>query len=623
MANEEFGIEVAIVAGQKVDAGAAKVDKVLAGMETHAKSTGAAIEEAIGGGFDKAAAEAEAAIRAFQSDAVGAFGAIKKSIDADRAAMKAFDDDAMAALRSVKTSTAALAGDFRKLEIATLANVKAEHDYAAAAKTVEAAVRAGVIAEERGLAVLREKAKALEHYTVIQQEQVEVGKKGWADYKESAKGVIKTVSDIGGAMNAVTQAIQIGAAAMDVLGNAADVAFGKAQRNLKGFRGMSAWQSEAVDMSNDESTTAEEVEFLDAGGLGGIAGDKMFDAAIDQLQANTATWIVEEKASAERMAAAGKSHSDFLLAKRRDEQERSVALAGENTEKQRKIRDEVEKGWARAQEREKADRAAAARAAAKPWEGASPWDELAADIGTANDAFETMIEHLNEIAAFQQSAVDLGEVLRDTFVDLGNDLAIIADDLTATTGESVGLDPKKFREKVTIQAPPTDEWKEFADALEGPVGSAIDGLIDGMLKWEMSWKSWASTALAEIAKVLTRLLLLQLVEAGFGAGGGTSKLGRMLVGSLGGTPNGDSRRIAPGDTFGGGAGNAGGAVFRDPVRSGGGSSGKPGGGVTVINKTIVVADMRAAALEAMASAEGERINVVNISKNQGKLGMGR
>jgi hypothetical protein len=214
----------------------------------------------------------------------------------------------------------------------------------------------------------------------------------------------------------------------------------------------------------------------------------------------------------------------------------------------------------------------------------------------------------------QQAMLSTAEAFKDQMLGAWN----------AVTGAIEGTEEATEQVKTA-----TLDWaKEMEQQLVGPVGNAIDGLLDGLVRWEMGWKEWGAAALQEIAKVMARLLLLQGVQAAFGAGGGSSGLGQLLWGALGGAApggggggGGTSQRVAPGDPFGGAGGSSAPIVTERVALGGNRAGGQSGGGQTINVKVVNVSDPRAAAMEALQTQEAERLIVNTINNNRGALGL--
>jgi tape measure domain-containing protein len=245
-----------------------------------------------------------------------------------------------------------------------------------------------------------------------------------------------------------------------------------------------------------------------------------------------------------------------------------------------------------------------------------------------------------ELSAIERNDLRIALALQEQQVALAEQRRRAAgDDLAGSSGmlraEMTGIDTGKaafekfqqeFDDEVRRLREMRSEAQKFAEALSGPVSSAVDGLVDGLLRWEMGWKDWGRSALANISQVLIQMLALKAIEAGFGAGGGAGGLGKFLFGIFGGTSGGN--RAAGGSFLVGGSGGTdsqpvhfratpGERVTVTPPGQSAAAGGAPT--VNVTPKIVVYADLMSAVREYNASAEGERATLVHISNNPGKV----
>ncbi len=582
--DDEFPIVVAI----KPDpAGVAKVDSDLAGIEKHAKATGEVIAKAIADGFDRMAQAAAKAKR--EADETARAAAAARETREQAAAMKDFERDAALAFRQVKSSIKDSA--------------KAVDDFG-----------------KDALGALRAVAKETKDAS------------GWKAYKASAMGVVDVVGKIGLAISTVERGIQFATMAMDGLANAGKIAASvmghvNAER-FRAFQGGGGVIGGIVGSKDDEAPSwTEDVAWRDSGGsLAGMAADQLRAAAIDTLRSEGARVVGEFATEIGALADA---------AARREELAR---VAQQNIFDRNLAKREDDQAQHRAAIRKKREKAEA-------WAKANPVDRSAFfDAFNIGDDLENLSDNYlspvadgyrqiaesarwaaEEAEAFNQAS-DAADIAREReWARLGDVLGELENErgprrsaagfAVGKDGHPAGIDWRKA----------TTDAEKFAAALEGPVGGAIDGLIDGLATWEMNWKDWGRSALAEISKVMARLLLLQLVESAFGAGGGTGALGRGLVGALGGAPNrpGGSSRQAPGDPFGNRAGGGSGAVFREPVAQRqapqGGQQG--GGGGAPIIRVVVPFDAHGTTLAMLKTSEAEQVVLGVIQRHAGKLGL--
>lgn len=603
-AGETFGIDVEIKT-DKTEQGLAKVDKALENTEKTAKDAG------------------RAATIAFAEAAEATLRAAKEAREWDAAL-------AQAKARERAREVDGLASAFRSLEEKTLSAVRAERDYLEAEKTVSAALKAGIATEEQAVAILNEKAKALEQVTVLQQQEADSAKAA-GDAAGSAGGsfmkMVEGIGNVGSAMNTFHMALSIGAHALDYYATVADIA----SKAVHAFKPTPTRADEiSQSTANDQITRLAAVGYrpedlpVIADRAFGDVGTPFHDRSVQQAMMDHYEEVEKFLEKMEAYAAKGKKDADNV-AKQLADARAAQAKAAEEMAKEEEEWNKRDEQWkALATEgggvEEWNPKTKTWKTITKPsgggkeviYQQASAWDQLGSNISLANDYLQEYIDSLNEEDALQkkiQGQIDFGTGLA------GGILGKIGGALGGAGGAlSDAANDQVFEKKIT-------EAQKFADALQGPVKGAIDGLVDGLVKWNMSWKDWGRTALEEIERVLLKLLALQGIEAIFGAYGGSGTAGQFLWGIFGGgakpAPT-AAGRIAIGDPFGGAAQTSG-AVWRDPVQrqapQGGGGSMPGPAPVYIVN----VGDQRAAALAVMQAPEGARIILNHVAANSGAL----
>ena len=648
MAGEEFPIVVAIK--PDVTAGEQVVDKSLAQLETHAKSTGDAIGKAIGGGF------ADAAVK----------------VKAGDAAARAFATSTLAASKAVADETDRLRGlatAFAQLERATLPTVRAEREYADAVKLANEAVKAGVATEQQAAAVLASKAKALDSAKL----SAEGYDKAMASTSAQAPktgasllGFVDVVGKVGAAMGTVNTAIAAGRAAIEAYGRAAKVArqawadmtlaaptnsqaLVNARQGLwdaAGMGGSAEAFADATSLTGSVDDTKAKIAAIQAARAKaqatlqvqidtGAAADartnynNAVEAALDEADriqlALSQQVVAEAKAGGvlTRDMQRARSRLDGQVAAinaKLDALEASPLARGDDRLGFRMDRGSAEAARSKAVRDSAAAAADALVAAQAEIERTSPWNELAADIAIVTG-------RLTEANA---AALEWAKANEDTYEaspwdDLAGDIATA---YSAVRDLADGLD---------TSATKLDEAKDavnvFDDAVAKAAAGSVADLVDVMAKMTAEWDfsadalvAWGETALRTISEVILKRAALALVQQIFGrfGGGNANGFGSLLFQALGGSrPSGSSARLAsPGDPFGGAGGNAPTAIMREPVRSPGtsGDGNASSTGQAVNLKVVVVSNERDAAKELLDGPEGERAVLAHTAKHRGKLG---
>jgi hypothetical protein len=541
---------------------------------------------------------------------------VEKKADQAGDAIAAIGADATAASRKAADafdwSTSALA----ELERAALEAAKAEDDFFAAVQETTSALKQ----QGDALGDTNEKTKETGK-TLADQAQA------WVKQQRGVMEVVTAVGKLGMAMGALNQAVQLGQTAWAGLGTAvagAEAAMAKilgrsstpaewrafiaggglreASSGVRNLLGVDTMMNPDNDRATGIRGLYEDKEWEEAGGwnsVGGFGIDAVFNARVSQLQEQATAAAAEEQRQRDEDAA----YDDYQRQARLEEQK--AAIEAQKTAWEARV--------AAADKR---------RSRREPTEDLSPtmWDDIEGQVSSAGAAALAYLDHLTKIEAQHDAMQSGAEVFGEQMLSLWNQSSGMVEAFVAETDD---LGPAFER----VAKAGIDWSKELQAQLEGPVGGAIDGLLDGLVRWEMGWKEWGAAALQEIAKVMARLLLLQGVQAAVGAGGGGSSLGQLLWGALGGgavggdKKGGTSSRMAPGDTFGGGAGSTSGAVWREAVNQRRAGGGEQGAGQTINVKVVNVSDSRAAAMEALQTQEAERLIVNTINNNRGALGL--
>lgn len=589
---------------------------------------------------EEAAAKAAAAMKAFDDDAVAALKSIEAQLKKDKAAAdalaKAFEDDAMAVIGSLKKQQAAnaeLSASFGKLERATLSVVRAEHEYAEAEKTVNAAVKAGIATQAQANAILTEKAKAFEQVTVKAEQHNKTfaeSVRGWIKGKGAAAEVIDGFGKLGMAMGGINQAVQIGKFAWDGLSAAiegTDAAVGKlinktsSPEALKAFimagglRGLPQGLQDKFAAASERSTFQEDHAWDKAGGTFaqlGLDDDARLNNAIDALNDLTAKGLELERQKSEEITNQNNSIAKQNLMKRANEQAALIALIAAKAE-------------AKA-EREKA--------AARGPKRLSDYDSMAADmegwewsaVTEVNKAIAATRVWADELQRAKQ-IWDVNDERPDILVDDGRDpeaIVRLAESGNRLAGqfEDAGIDRG---------APsPLAQWEKDAIALaetfEGPLKGAIDDFAGRMLDMARAWdfsaesmKEWARSFAASMAEAAARALILWTIMKLLGTTQGSA--GGFLTSIFGGatTPaTGSTSRQAPGDPFGGGAGGPR-PIFTDAIARQAPGGGPGGGAAAPIVNVVMVADLKQAAREFAKSPENTRIITSAVQQNSGAI----
>lgn len=174
----------------------------------------------------------------------------------------------------------------------------------------------------------------------------------------------------------------------------------------------------------------------------------------------------------------------------------------------------------------------------------------------------------------------------------------------------------------------------FADALTEKLGSALDKTIDALLELNATGKAsfadLARSVLLDLEKMIAKMLIMQGVKALVGLGGGYASFGSALASglgiNLGGNASGGSY-VVP---------NTGGGVDSVPIYARvtpgervtitppGREAASGGGGAGPVNiKAVFVADMQAAAIEALNTPAGQRVVTQIVAANARAAGQAR
>lgn len=553
-ATETFGIEVEIA--PKGDAGKS-VDKVLDGLETHAKKTGDAIERAIGGSMVDSAKRAGQAA----ADAAHSAEALRRAGDeASRAFAKASLDAHKAAEEEKEWASAIAQAKMNLLD---------------QGKAVDT-VKAGVAAYDAALAASSTTtAKAVNASVDLV--------RGWKD-------VTRTLGDVGNAINAIRQGIDLAKQAFEtskaVAREAAQV-WKAAMSSGPGAFSPGDTRSDAASFA--VSQAMERHGMSGAGVLPKALQDAVDAARSGADSADTRKAIAMWEAKIANDSTLDDAASKFRLGN--DE----AAKRGEKWAK------ENPKLWAKMEAAEKKRAAAEARATAAA-------TETHGVRGHAGKVATSGLSVADELKAF--AFVDNIREAR-VFADTLGAVAVAADDTVASV-----------QKLYTIPPPPVGEWAKLGDALEGPLSSALDGVIDQIATMTFDLKNLFLSLEEEVARAIMKMLILQGLKAAFGGSGLGGGVGGFLWDLAGGgrDGSGNARKSNPGDPFGGAAGGSGGPVFREPVRSGGGGGQSERQAPQIHLKSVVVFNGEDLVREQLQSKEGERIVVTHVANNRGKLG---
>lgn len=207
-------------------------------------------------------------------------------------------------------------------------------------------------------------------------------------------------------------------------------------------------------------------------------------------------------------------------------------------------------------------------------------------------------------------------------------------DYLAKLNEQYGEKRAANLDEMWKKALPSEEYlgkmQELRDGMASTFGEMGRGLMDLALEGKKGFEDLAESAITAMQKIALHMSLLAAAKELFGSNSGGFQFVSALAGSLfgggmagGGTyqvPGGggvDSRnvmfRVTPGERI----------TFTPPGAmgpgSGGGSSGGGAAPVNVLVRNINVGDARGAALEALSSAEGERVLLNFIDRNADAL----
>lgn len=396
--------------------------------------------------------------------------------------------------------------------------------------------------------------------------------------------VIDAVGKIGLAMNTVNQAVTIGTTAVNLLGKA------------WGFVA-SEFDKPQLRMQWDKSAQSDWLAWMDKAIAANHAWIGSLQVQLFGADVESDKSLARRRASRAEVVRREKEQRDNL------EYESGARLAAQNAAIQRQ-RDRFNG------EGEFAPRKGRGRGIIET--DPSGWDEFARDIAMAAEHFQSLVDDAAELSRIQQ---DGGVAYWDGLAQALGEIEEVRAKASRT-----GKDGNNYGAAFDEGAASA---QDYAAMLEGPLAGALDGLIDQIATMQFSMEDWARSALSAIAKVIIQMLLLQAIQAGFGAFGGSSGVGRLLWGIAGGGPApGGSRREAPGDPFGGGASGSGGAVFREPVRSGSSQrSGGGGGAVPAQVKVVVPFNAQQETLAMLKSSDAEQVVLGVIQRNRGKLGL--
>jgi tape measure domain-containing protein len=208
-------------------------------------------------------------------------------------------------------------------------------------------------------------------------------------------------------------------------------------------------------------------------------------------------------------------------------------------------------------------------------------------------------------AALRERLAGIG----DTIGDLGGGFADTMTDTFTAWGEAAA---KAEEDAISL-------GDVLSEQLGAGLNDGIDLFVDSLNGASVSFTEFATSILADLEKMLIKLLLFKAIEATLGVGGGG--LGATLAGALG---------FAAGGGFtvpNGGGGTDSVPVFfratpgeRVSVQTPGQQMSGGGGAAPVVNvKNVIVDDRHAAAREFLGSADGERAILNVMARNSGKV----
>ena len=610
---EDFGIDIRIAPSPQNVGEVAKLDRQLEGLERKGVATGKAIGDALakGVGSHEAASEIER-----------------------------------------------LAREFKALEGATLPAVRAEREYAAAVKLATDAVKAGVASEEQARAVIEAKSSAVDKASqgirAYDEAMAQNARETLPSASSGLMGVLDAVGKVNGAMEMFNKITRLGELALKGYSAAASQARKALDDLTLSAPSDGLVRMDAIDQTFQEAAkragvrnfnpnsrdarlaTAGLTDVDEARKAAATLASQMKDAQ-DKLDASlAATKAGLDRSLVDTQISIVTNQADVLMAKLTaqvaDEArsaERGQALTRDQQRAHRELDKQVEalnrkieglegaSDYAAGQLGFRVDRptakASAARRPAAVEESVSEWDELAGYIRVADNALSGYVDTMSDLAAEQESSWSFEDQVSG-WDEIEGAIALITDQATA------------LYETMAKQAKPSMDWtKEYADALTNTLGGAFDdltsNLVDSLAGLEVSWKDWGRSVLEEISKVIIKMLALQAISAGFGAYGGGGGIGGFLWGLVGGSSapaGGTSARIGSGDAF-----RAGGAApivterVAPATRAAPVSGSAPQVNVRVVNHH----DAHRAALDAIATSEGERAILNVIGRNRGRLGV--